>query len=199
MVILPSGYKNNKILEIYCDEFEITITGNPNNKKSIDLDYNNIMAQLIISGRYEEVVTVNTLDSYGEMLPSFYENGEYQIVLVNKTNSEYKISHMDSDLSYNMQAFGNINVGFIKFDSDIGYSTFNIIKDEIEILSFSIEVFPAKLDYKTDYKEIINDINEEISSLAFQMLGKTYVNTLLKDINKQMQSILIFLIIFLMI
>lgn len=197
MDILHSGYKNNKILEIVCDEFEITITGNPGDKKSSNLDYNkNVMAKILINGKYENEVTVNTIDSYGQMvdsknetmLPCFYENGEYQIVLVNKTDSKYKIAHMDSDLSNNMQTFANVNVGLIKFDSNIGYSTFNVIKDQVCILSFTIEVFPSKVDYKTDYKEIVSDINEEISSLAFEILGKTYLNTVLKDTNKQTNS-----------
>lgn len=197
MAILPSGYKNTKILEISCDDFILTITGNPKDKKSENLNINrNVIAQLLVSGEYEDIVSVRSISSEGEliesregvMLPSFYENGEYQVVLISNDGSEYNLIHMESNLYNNMQQFNNFKVGLIKFESDIGYSTLKIIKNGVEILNIIIEVFPSKLNYKEDYKEIIQDINGEISALAFEMLGKTYLNTVLKDTNNQSNS-----------
>jgi hypothetical protein len=65
------------------------------------------------------------------------------------------------------------------------YSSFSVIKEGKEILNFIIEVFPSKVDYKSDYQEIIKDINAEISALAFEMIGKTYLTTKLKDTRTQ--------------
>lgn len=192
MVIHHSGY-NKKIIEITCEEFQLTILGNPNDYKSTKLELNkNMLSELLVSGDYEDKVIIKAINNYSEleecynfMKPSFYENGEYQIVLSSKNINEFNIFHMDSNLSNEMQQFNDLKLGIIKFNSDIGYSSIRIIKNNRVILNLVIEVFPSKLDYKTDYKNIINDINEEISSLAFEILGKTYLNTVVKDTNKQ--------------
>lgn len=37
--------------------------------------------------------------------------------------------------------------GSFKFNGDIGYSTFKVLKNSAEVLFFIIQVFPTKLDY----------------------------------------------------
>ena len=44
-----------------------------------------------------------------------------------------------------------------------------------------LEVFPSKIDYYKDYKELIMEINEEIVSLAFKFIDKTYLEGKLVD------------------
>lgn len=192
MAIHHSGY-NKKIIEITCEEFQLTILGNPNDNKSTALKCNeNILSEILVSGDYEDKVIVKAINKSYEleecfnfMKPSFYENGEYQIILSSKNINELNVFHMESNLSNEMQQFSDLKIGIIKFNSDIGYSSISIIKNNRVILNLVIEVFPSKLDYKTDYKNIINDINGEISSLAFEILGKTYLNTVIKDTYKQ--------------
>jgi hypothetical protein len=124
MAILPSG-SNTKILEISCSDFELTITGNPEDKKFVNLSINqNQKAELKITGEYKDEVEIKVLsivntDSY--MVPSFFENGEYQIIFISRDKKDYKIIHMGNDISKNMQSFGDFKVGLIKFESDIGY------------------------------------------------------------------------------
>lgn len=178
-------YNSNTILIISCEDFQLSIAGY---KKAKRIKSNlNEQAQLIISGLYADRVTVKSIGNDGQlidskdgvMLPSFYENGEYQIILEIYGEDDLKILHMDNDLPKAMQKFSNYKVGQIKFISDIGYSTFSIVnKKGTSLLDFTIEVFPSKLDYKTDYKEII----ENLSSLAFSNNGKTYLNLELLDI-----------------
>lgn len=207
MVTLPSGYKNITILDIDCDDFQLVISGNLDDAKSSKFGYTmNTMAELLITGEYNEKVSVRSCGSDGElidssdglMLPSFYENGLYQVVILSKDKANYVVLHMDSELGKNLQTFGDLKLGNIKFDSDIGYSAFSIVKDGRNILNFTIEVFPSKVDYKSDYEEIVNDINNEISALAFEVLGKTFLNTELKDTTTQtnMEYINILKIIF---
>ena len=67
--------------------------------------------------------------------------------------------------------------GAINYRNDIGKSDFVIRYRREGILisqKLSFEVFPVKLDYKSDYKSIIADINKEFSSLVFDVLKKTY-------------------------
>jgi len=84
-----------------------------------------------------------------------------------------------------MLNYSDYKVGIIKFISDIGYSTFSIIRNGTSILNFTIEVFPSKIDYKSDYQEIIKEINNAISALSFDKSGKTYLNLELKYTNNQ--------------
>ena len=67
--------------------------------------------------------------------------------------------------------------GAINYKNDIGKTDFVLryMKNGHSVNhKFSFEVFPVKLDYKTDYKSIIADINKEFSSLVFDVLKKTY-------------------------
>lgn len=197
MDLLHSGYKNT-LIKLDCEEeFEITIQGDIVNKKSLDLKKNvNVEGHIFIDGKYAEKTKVKTITSFGELIqnnsnlmpPTFFENGNYQIVVENKKDIELTIIHMDTNLENNLLKVGNIKVGIIEFSSDIGYSTFDILANGKRILSLTIEVFPAKIDYMKDYKELIREVNDEICGLAFEFLGKTYINAKLIDTENQSNS-----------
>ncbi len=115
--------------------------------------------------------------------PVFFENKDYyfDIVFHNQTDAEPVIQ---SSLQEVKKSFISRKVndkyfltGAINYRNDIGKSDFVIRykKEGISISQkFSFEVFPIKLDYKSDYKSIIADINNEFSSLVFDVLKKTY-------------------------
>lgn len=183
-----------KLLEISSDEFRVTLTGYVTDKKAEALNNNlNIPARLMVNGEYKNKVVIKTCTQTGElvnndgvtMMPCFFENGKYQLILENKDNSLYEIFHMDNKINDYFEKVGNCLIGIIDFSSDIGYSTFSLCKNGKNILFFTIEVFPSKLDYYKDYKEIIREINEEISSLAFELIGKTYLSAKLKETKHQ--------------
>jgi uncharacterized protein len=64
--------------------------------------------------------------------------------------------------------------GYINFDNEVGFSDFQVRSGTKMLLDATIEVFPSKMDYKTDYQSIMSDITSEIYSLAFDFLKKTY-------------------------
>ena len=115
--------------------------------------------------------------------PVFFENKDYyfDIVFRNQTDAEPVIH---SSLQEVKKSFISRKVndkyfltGAINYRNDIGKSDF-VIRYKREGISISqklsFEVFPVKLDYKSDYKSIIADINKEFSSLVFDVLKKTY-------------------------
>lgn len=115
--------------------------------------------------------------------PVFFENKDYyfDIVFRNQTDAEPIIY---SSIQEVKKSFISRKVndkyfltGAINYRNDIGKSDF-IIRYKREgitlIQKLSFEVFPLKLDYKSDYKSIIADINKEFSSLVFDVLKKTY-------------------------
>ena len=89
------------------------------------------------------------------------------------------------EIRENLITRGKNTFGSFKFNGDIGYSTFKIIKNNSEVLSLTIQVFPSKLDYMDDYNEILKDINEEITSLVFDFLNKTFSSVNICDNNSQ--------------
>jgi len=193
MGLLHSG-RNDKLLEIDCSEFSLTFSGESINKKARDLSINiNTTATLTVALEYEDRVTVKTISDNGELVntsgpnvkPCFYENGKYQLILEVKDKGCYEVIHMGSNLNNGFQKISNCYIGMIDFSSDIGLSNFIITKDGKNILSIDIEVFPSKIDYQKDYRDIMNEVNDEIYSLAFALLGKTYLETRLVDTNHQ--------------
>lgn len=44
------------------------------------------------------------------------------------------------------------------------------------------------MDYMKDYKELIREVNDEICSLAFEFIGKTYLSAKLVNTNNQGNS-----------
>jgi hypothetical protein len=203
MGLLHSG-PSEKLLEIDCSEFSLTFSGESINKKCRDLSINiNTTATLTVTLEYEDKVTVKSIVDNGDLVkldkmqtqvkPCFYENGKYQIILEVKnqgkdevkSESKYEVFHMGSNLNNSLQQISNCYIGIVDFSSDIGLSNFIITKDGKNILSINIEVFPSKIDYQKDYKDIMREVNEEIYSLAFGLIGKTYLETKLVDTEYQ--------------
>ncbi len=115
--------------------------------------------------------------------PVFFENKDYyfDIVFLNQTDAEPLVY---SSLQEVKNSFISRKVndkyfltGVVNYRNDIGKSDF-VIRYKKEGISISqklsFEVFPVKLDYKSNYKSIIEDINKEFSSLVFDVLKKTY-------------------------
>ena len=43
------------------------------------------------------------------------------------------------------------------------------------LLTVVLEIFPTKLDYKKDYKALLDGVNEEIYNLAYHFIKRTYL------------------------
>ncbi len=115
--------------------------------------------------------------------PVFFENKEYyfDIVFKNQTDSEPSIytSLQEVKKSFISRRVNDhyFLTGAINYGNDIGKADFILRYKKEGLLinhKLSFEVFPIKLDYRSDYKSIINDINAEFSSLVFDVLKKTY-------------------------
>ena len=48
-----------------------------------------------------------------------------------------------------------------------------------------LEIFPSKIDYKEDYIQLLQDVNEQIYNLSFDFLRKTYHLTGLRETQHQ--------------
>ncbi|MEX6585482.1 DUF2357 domain-containing protein [Paraclostridium bifermentans] len=184
---------NNDILKICTNEFSLYISGNSENKKFKATNNNkNIEATLDVESIYDdlEVYSINSakqldINTSQFMYPSFFEDGSYDIYLENETDDIFEIYHCDKNIRDNLRYRRNNITGSFKFNGEVGYSTFKVRKNNKEVLSFTIQVFPTKLDYMDDYNEILSEINEEINSLIFDFISKTFSSVDIKDVEKQ--------------
>ncbi|MEN8075348.1 restriction endonuclease-like protein [Clostridioides difficile] len=108
----------------------------------------------------------------------FKEYKNYEIIIESKKNSKVEFYHDNSAIRDKVTPTGRSGKmlsGIINFRGDIGYSDLYVFVNGREHLKVTVEVFPSKIDYKDDYKAILNDVNEEIYNLAYGFLSRTYL------------------------
>ena len=116
--------------------------------------------------------------------PLIFENKEYFIGITFKNKTAIKFPSINSKLKdVEEKFFYREELGFlagtINYGNDLGKS--NIIvryfkeeKQQDVVLDF--EVFPTKLDYRSDYDKIVADIENEYPYLVLDFLKKTYTS-----------------------
>lgn len=194
MDLFHSGNRKT-LVQLENDEFNLFVIGEDPREK-ISILKNNLNQPATIKIFQEDNNTIlKTITDYGDlvlnpgntMMPCFFENGQYQLVLEKKQNkdSNYDIFHSGIRITEDFQSIGGSLIGIIDFSSDIGYTGIDIFKDGVKLLNLVLEVFPSKLDYYKDYQELIMEINEEVASLAFKFIDKTYLTGKLVDTEHQ--------------
>lgn len=62
----------------------------------------------------------------------------------------------------------------VNFQSEVGYTDMEIWCGERRLFALRLEVFPTKLDYRTDLLELRADLQMEVRSLVFELYGRTF-------------------------
>jgi len=116
--------------------------------------------------------------------PLIFENKDYFVGITFRTKSAIKSPYIYSKLKeVEEKFFYREELGFlagtINFGNDLGKS--NLIlrysKDNsIQEINFEFEVFPTKLNYRSDYEKIVSDIEKEYPYLVLDFLKKTYTS-----------------------
>ena len=181
------------ILQISTEEFSLYISGNTQNKKyNVTNNNKNVSGEISVETNLSDL-KIKTINSFGQleenhtsmMVPSFFEDGIYDLYLESNTSDVYEVYHHSKEIRDNISYRGKNAFGAFKFNGDIGYSTFYIRKNNEDVLSFTIQVFPTKLDYMDDYKQLLKDINNEVTSLVFDFMNKTFSNVNIVDTKNQ--------------
>ena len=108
--------------------------------------------------------------------PHLFEQIDYKLFLRNNEPGRLSISHRDPVITrdINQEEGGRILHGYVNFRSQVGRSEFTILLDGRPEFSFEVEVFPAKLDYMTDYRQILAEVQEMLTGLALEYLRSTF-------------------------
>ena len=110
----------------------------------------------------------------------FFENTQYP-VLIQGEDGVSEMSLMFSNVTKDSQlsSDGNLLFGAVGFGNQVGKTdiSLNYKKDgRVQNLRFTTEVLSYKMDYRTDMKWIIREIEQEYSMLSFAFMRETYIN-----------------------
>ncbi len=109
--------------------------------------------------------------------PPLYEQTEYQLYLRGANDGDtVEIRHRDPVITraLNSQENGRVVHGSVNFRGQIGRSLFSIYVNGSRTLDFEVEVFPTKIDYESDYQDIVADVQSILTNLAYEYLRSTH-------------------------
>lgn len=111
--------------------------------------------------------------------PLFFEENNYQIVISenSKNTSDLDFYHENENIEKQVTKISsekNVLTGVVNFRSNIGLSELVIRGNGEKLLSVVIEVFPTKIEYQEDYKNLLNSVNDIVYNLAYNYLKRTF-------------------------
>lgn len=189
MASLPSGsLKNIELLCIETDAFTLVVKGDLNfdryqnrfvpysmqDKMQFHLEpLGEVNSAEILDARTGELVPYTEQD----LPPIFFENGYYQIIIEPVKGREVSFYHEYAPFKEAVTKTKRLNFlsGTLHFQNEVGLSSFEMREGDTTLLDVLIEVFPTKLDYKTDYKELLFEVQDELYNLAYHFVQRTYV------------------------
>lgn len=109
----------------------------------------------------------------------FFENTDYPLHI--KANNEgIKLLRLTigKEQSEHVSAEDAIIFGSINYKNQVGRTDIKVLYEKEgkeETLSFTTEVLSYKMDYRTDLRNVIRDIEEEFAMLSYSFLKETYL------------------------
>lgn len=195
MASLPSGSREDvELVKIETDDLSLIIKGKPFHeryeglKQYRSMDIHDAMTFLVNGKRIQSVkvfdINQQQLSEPTNLRPIFFENGVYQLFVLPKNGQELSFYHEHPILKRSVSPtnIGELTVlmGNLRFQNEVGFSTFEIRHNNQSLLEVKLEIYPSKLDYKKDYKKLLEEVNDEIYNLAFHFIRKTYTGARLK-------------------
>ncbi|MED1603288.1 restriction endonuclease-like protein [Alkalihalophilus marmarensis] len=195
--LLPSGStpKEVELVVIETEFFSLVIKGRPYHpryeglKQYRSMDLHDVMEFDAFGENVEKIhvfdVVTESLQPFKDQRPIFFENSAYQVIVSpKKENMDLSFYHDHPSLrnAISRVTLGGsyLLMGNLSFQSEVGLSTFEIRSKERAILTVTMEVYPSKLEYKEDYKRLIDEVNDEIYNLSYHLLKKTYLGAQIK-------------------
>lgn len=114
--------------------------------------------------------------------PVFFENKEYFFWIEFKEPDRILnasvVSHLkEIEGKFHFRKSAGVLAGSVNFRNDIGRTELVITYErdkKPEHFTFACDVYPIKLDYRSDYQQILRDIQERYPLLVLDYLRKTY-------------------------
>ncbi len=113
--------------------------------------------------------------SYDGVGARLVEETNYRLSIVNKVGCKPTLVHLDPTLVRDVRpipGFVNVLSGSINFRSQVGDSRF-LISDDESTIELVVEVRPSKLNYETDYAELVDSVTGLARQLVLEFLRAT--------------------------
>ncbi|WP_249306115.1 restriction endonuclease-like protein [Lederbergia citrea] len=185
--------ETKELLLIETQDFSLYIKGVPYNQQ-----YESLLQYRFRAGLEKEMMMfryeANNLESIelydietnqlipikqNDFAPIFFENRIYQLVITPKTERELSFYHEHPGIREAVTSVGKspnqLLMGNLQFMNEVGLTSFYIYSGHEKLLEIKMEIFPSKLNYKEDYRQLLEEVNEEIYNLAFHFIKKTYL------------------------
>jgi len=196
-----SGHRQYELLLVETEEFVLTIKGKPIHPTvdALNLHRTNaghwVRAELIISCHDDfQAWVFDPFEEGGSRLyvsgdryfPCFYENQTYEVIIEDKTGDGLQFFHDNKYIREAVTYVGRSKVmtGNVNFRNDIGLSQLEIWDNSKRLLTVTIEVFPAKIEYRSDYFQLLTEVTTELYNLVFDFLRRTYLSVQLSPSTK---------------
>ncbi|MFP7442940.1 restriction endonuclease-like protein [Bacillus infantis] len=203
MALHPSGSRDEvELVKIETEDFSLVVKGKPYHERYEGLkqyramDRHDVMQFSVHGDRVNQVlvydIEAQVLQESTQLRPIFFENGVYQVIVIPKTGRDLSFYHEHPVLRQSVArveiAHTYMLMGNLQFQNEVGLTTFEIRDGNKKLLEVTLEIFPAKLDYKNDYKKLLEEVNDEIYNLAFHFIRKTYLGAKVKLDGKPSRS-----------
>ena len=110
--------------------------------------------------------------------PIFFEQTDYVVTIRSKNQEELSFQSnstlIDDRVNRVIDEDPTLLSGVINFGNSVGYSDLIIKANGRTVLSVTLEVYPSKISYKEDYREMMADINNMVSESILDFMRKTY-------------------------
>lgn len=127
-------------------------------------------------GESEEWVTEEQTHDWDAF---FFENTDYPLhVKANEPNVKLLGLTIGKERNIHVAAEDDIIFGSVNYRNQVGRTNIKVLyeKDgEQQNLDFTTEVLSYKMDYRTDMRNVIRDIEEEFAMLSYSYLKETYL------------------------
>lgn len=139
--------------------------------------------QRLEDGEVPEVTTAGTFECRviypTGSPPRLLEQQTYRLsIRAHSSTAVVKLIHRDAELVAGITAVeelgSNVLVGTLNFRNQVGESRFEVWVDGRFILSFVVEVFPSKFDYRHDFEQLLAEVQDILTALAFEYLTATH-------------------------
>ncbi|OXT15821.1 restriction endonuclease [Bacillus sp. OG2] len=203
MALHLSGSRDEvELVKIETEDFSLVVKGKPYHERYEGLkqyramDRHDVMQFSVHGDMVNQVlvydIEAQVLQESTQLRPIFFENGVYQVIVIPKTSRDLSFYHEHPGLRQSVArveiAHTYMLMGNLQFQNEVGLTTFEIRDGNKKLLEVTLEIFPAKLDYKNDYKKLLDEVNDEIYNLAFHFIRKTYLGAKVKLDGKPSRS-----------
>lgn len=108
--------------------------------------------------------------------PALHEQTNYSIFIQSKSDKPVSLTHANPNVCKSLvrEQKHRLMFGTINFGSDVGLSKFTVNVDDKPEFDFVVEVFPTKLDYKSDYEQLVAEMQEYVAGLIYEYLRSTF-------------------------